>query len=58
MSEVALDTNILLRLANPGAPEHALCRAAVTQLADSGEKLAVAPQVLIEFGLSPRVPSG
>jgi len=25
MSEVALDTNILLRLANPGAPEHALC---------------------------------
>jgi predicted nucleic acid-binding protein len=49
MSVVVLDTNILLRLANPAAPEHEICRNAVTRLAEAGTTLATAPQVLVEF---------
>ena len=49
MSTVVLDTNILLRLANPTAPEHVLCRDAVTRLVEAGSSLAIAPQILVEF---------
>jgi hypothetical protein len=49
MSTVVLDTNILLRLANPAAPEHEVCRNAVTVPADAGNTLATAAQVLVEF---------
>jgi len=43
------DTNVLLRLANPAAPEHSSCVAAVTRLAADGVVLAVVPQCLVEF---------
>lgn len=49
MSAVVLDTNILLRLANPAAAEHGLCRDAVTRLVEAGCPLAIAPQILVEF---------
>jgi predicted nucleic acid-binding protein len=49
MSTVVLDTNILLRLANPAAKEHEVCRSAITRLVDAGRTLATAPQILIEF---------
>ncbi|MDX2053347.1 MAG: hypothetical protein SFV15_13200 [Polyangiaceae bacterium] len=49
MSVVVLDTNILLRLTNPSAPEHLACRAAITNLAETGAVLAIVPQVLVEF---------
>ena len=44
-----LDTNILLCLANSRAPGHAAAKSAVGRLLASGERLAVAPQVLFEF---------
>jgi predicted nucleic acid-binding protein len=44
-----LDTNVLLYLANPAAPQHnAASRAVVRILADGG-RLTVAAQVLFEF---------
>jgi predicted nucleic acid-binding protein len=49
MSTVVLDTNILLRLANPAAKEHDVCRGAFTRLVDAGNTLATAPQILVEF---------
>ena len=44
-----LDTNILLYLVNPAAPEHSAAKAAVAGLLAEGERLAVAAQVLFEF---------
>jgi predicted nucleic acid-binding protein len=44
-----LDTNILLYISNPGAPQHAAAKAAVARLLAGGDRLAVAPQVLFEF---------
>jgi predicted nucleic acid-binding protein len=49
MSTVVLDTNILLRLANPAAKEHDVCRGAFTRLVDAGNTLATASQILVEF---------
>ena len=44
-----LDTNILLYVSNPAAPEHAAAKAAVGRLLARGDHLAVTPQVLFEF---------
>jgi predicted nucleic acid-binding protein len=44
-----LDTNVALRLAEPSAPEHRLVKGAVVGLAQAGQPLVIAPQVLVEF---------
>ena len=44
-----LDTNVLLYLANPGAPEHNTAKAAVARLFAGGERPVIAAQVLFEF---------
>jgi predicted nucleic acid-binding protein len=44
-----LDTNVLLYLANPAAPEHASAKAAVARLLMGDERPVIAPQVLFEF---------
>jgi len=44
-----LDTNILLYLVNPAAPEHGAAKAAVAGLLAEGERLAIAAQALFEF---------
>jgi hypothetical protein len=44
-----LDTNILLYVSNPTAPEHGAAKAAVGRLFAGGDHLVVAPQVLFEF---------
>ena len=44
-----LDTNVLLYLVNPAAPEHSAAKATVAGLLAEGERLGVAAQVLFEF---------
>jgi predicted nucleic acid-binding protein len=44
-----LDTNVLLYLANPAAPEHASAKAAVAKLLVGDERPVIAAQVLYEF---------
>ena len=44
-----LDTNVLLYLANPAAPEHASAKAAVARLLVGDERPVIAAQVLFEF---------
>ena len=44
-----LDTNILLHLANPDAPEHSAAKAAVARSLSGDERLVVDAQVLFEF---------
>lgn len=53
-----LDTNVLLYLANPAAPEHSAAKAAVAGLLAEGERLAVAAQVLFEFWSVATRPAG
>lgn len=43
-----VDTNVLLRMAQPGHPQHVTAIEAVERLRDSGEVLIIAPQNLIE----------
>ncbi len=43
-----LDTNIVLRLYSPLAPEHDVVHRAVAALESAGEQLAVGLQVLVE----------
>lgn len=47
--KVLLDTNILLRLASPQAPEHAEIVRALTALLSRGDEPVIASQVLIEL---------
>ncbi len=49
MPTCLLDTNVLLYLANKAAPEHQLAKHAITGMLASGDRLAIAPQVLYEF---------
>ena len=49
MAKYLLDTNILLRLFDRGAAEHADCRNAVESLQAAGHALLLAPQVIYEF---------
>jgi predicted nucleic acid-binding protein len=53
-----LDTNVLLYLVNPAAPEHRAARAAVADLLAQGERLAIAAQVLFEFWSVATRPAG
>jgi predicted nucleic acid-binding protein len=66
--KVLLDTNILLRLSNPGDSQHALTKSALAMLESSGDEAVIVPQVLYEywvvatrplenngFGLSPEI---
>ena len=45
----ALDTNILLRLADPTSGQHAVAMAAVGKLRATGEPLVIFPQNVYEF---------
>lgn len=49
MRAFALDTNVILRLSNPLAPEHAVCRNAATRLAGNGWSLVTPAQALVEL---------
>jgi predicted nucleic acid-binding protein len=50
---ILLDTNILLRLAQPVSPHHAAAVDAMLQLDQAGVVRCLVPQVLYEFWLSP-----
>lgn len=57
MTPRLVDTNILLRRAQPHHPMNAVARAALEALRDAGEELCVTPQVLMEFwGVATRPP--
>jgi predicted nucleic acid-binding protein len=47
--KVLLDSNILLRLAQPVHPHHPLTQGAVTTLHDRGAHLCMVPQTVYEF---------
>lgn len=49
MAACLLDSNILLYLANPTAPEHPGTMEAVTRMLASGDRLEVAAQCIFEF---------
>lgn len=49
MSLVLLDTNIVLRLLDHSAVEHADCVGAIEALLQRGDTLCLAPQILIEL---------
>jgi predicted nucleic acid-binding protein len=44
-----VDTNILLRLADPASTHHPVCVEAMRRLLAAGEELVICAQVLIEF---------
>lgn len=47
--QVLCDTNILVRLANPGDPKHELTLNALARLSKDGHKLVLVPQCLYEY---------
>jgi len=47
--KILLDTNILLRLANPPDPHHAVAEQAVSELQADGHTLCLVPQNLYEY---------
>jgi predicted nucleic acid-binding protein len=49
MARVFLDTNILVYLASPASPRHALCQRTVETLIQRGGKPAFSSQVVYEF---------
>lgn len=46
---VLVDTNVLLRLAQPSSPHHTVARDALLALDDAGIELCLVPQVLYEY---------
>ena len=53
--DFAVDSNILVYLANPASPFHSLSLDAIDNLSQMGDELFVFPQNLIEFwGVSTR----
>ncbi len=46
---ILLDANIALRLADPTHVQHALAKAALTELKKRGEVFAIVPQTIYEF---------
>jgi len=46
--KILLDSNVLLRWADSGAPEHAQCTEAVTRLAETSNVVYICAQVIIE----------
>ena len=49
MSAVGIDTNVLLRIANPEDARHDLAVRALTHLRAEGARLIVVPQIFAEF---------
>jgi predicted nucleic acid-binding protein len=49
VTSILLDTGVLLRLADPGAPEHEAVRAGIARAMSEELRLYVTAQVLIEF---------
>ena len=49
MASYLVDTNVLLRAADPGSAQHGIASSSVHELLKRGHVCAVAPQVLIEF---------
>jgi predicted nucleic acid-binding protein len=49
VTEILLDTNVVLRLADRSAPDHGLVRKAMSKLDAGGTALVLAPQILVEF---------
>jgi len=49
MSLILLDTNIVLRIIDRAAHEHAICIEALEELLRRGDTPCLAPQILIEF---------
>ena len=49
MARILTDTNIWLRVADPGATQHGIAVRAVTRLLSEGHELCLCPQNLIEF---------
>jgi predicted nucleic acid-binding protein len=49
MTRILLDTNVVVRLTDPAAPEHAVVTEALAKLIGRETLLCVTPQVLIEF---------
>ncbi len=49
MTTYLLDTNVVVRLLEPAAPEHVLVREAIRRLLLEGHTLVLAPQVLTEL---------
>ncbi len=46
---ILVDTNILVRAANPPDPLHPVVKGALAKLRQRGETLCIAPQNLVEF---------
>lgn len=46
---VLVDTNVLLRLAQPASPHHASAQAALIQLAGQQAELCLVPQIIYEY---------
>lgn len=49
MTTYLLDTNVVVRLMEPAAPEHGTVKEAIRRLLAAGHQLVLAPQVLIEL---------
>ena len=49
MTTYLLDTNVVVRLMEPAAPEHTTVEDAIRRLIRAGHALVLAPQVLTEF---------
>jgi predicted nucleic acid-binding protein len=49
LSKVGVDTNVLLRIANPGDLRHDQAVRTVARLRFEGAKMVIVPQVLAEF---------
>jgi predicted nucleic acid-binding protein len=49
MTRILLDTNVIVRLSDPAAPEHGVVRAALGKLIERETVLCITAQVLIEF---------
>lgn len=46
---ILVDTNVLLRLAQPASPDHAKAQDALIQLAGRGAEVCLVPQILYEY---------
>ena len=49
MSRVLVDTNLLLRIADPGAAQHQSAADAIARLIARGHEVCICPQNIIEF---------
>ena len=49
MTDILLDTNVLVRIADATSPSRSLAQDAVQSLVASGHEICIVPQVLYEF---------